>query len=84
RNFGGDLATGLSRAGFGFRCDSDLGQLAALRAGMGIGGAQSALAAATPALVPVLGDRFRVEMEVWLAMHENLRASRRVRLLFDH
>jgi DNA-binding transcriptional LysR family regulator len=26
--------------------------------------------------------RFRLEM--WLALHEDLRASRRVRLLFDH
>jgi DNA-binding transcriptional LysR family regulator len=84
RNIGGVLAQGLSRERFSYRCDSDLGQLAALRAGIGIGGAQVALAARTADLVPVLADEVLFDMEVWLAMHEDLKASRRVRLLFDH
>lgn len=84
RRIGGALARGLSRERFGYRCDSDLGQLAALRAGAGIGGAQVALAARTADLVPVLPDQVLFDMEVWLAMHEDLKASRRVRLLFDH
>jgi DNA-binding transcriptional LysR family regulator len=68
---------------FGFRCDSDLAQLAALRAGLGIGGCQDNVAKKNPDLIPVLPD-LRFELEIWLAMHEDLRATRRIRLLFDH
>jgi hypothetical protein len=34
--------------------------------------------------VPVLQDRVMFQLEMWVVMHEDLRASRRVRLLFDH
>jgi DNA-binding transcriptional LysR family regulator len=74
----------LSREFFGFRCDSDLAQLAALRAGVGIGGCQKAIARRDKMLVPVLADRISFRLEMWLAMHEDLRANRRVKLLFDH
>lgn len=80
----GGAALALTRDSFAFRCDSDVAQLAALRAGFGIGGCQLALAADEPDLVPVLADTLRFELEMWLVMHEDLRASRRVRLLFDH
>lgn len=83
RSVGGPALT-LTREAFAFRCDSDVAQLAALRAGLGIGGCQLALAADEPDLVPVLADSLRFELEMWLCMHEDLRASRRVRLLFDH
>jgi DNA-binding transcriptional LysR family regulator len=84
RSVGGSFAAQANRDDFDFRSDSDLAQLAALRAGLGIGGAQVRIAMRTPTLIPVLGDTLRFEMEVWLAMHENLKATRRVRLLFDH
>ena len=29
-------------------------------------------------------DVFRFKLEIWLAMHEDLRATRRIRLSFDH
>ncbi|MGO8797839.1 MAG: LysR family transcriptional regulator [Roseiarcus sp.] len=74
----------LSRESFGFRCDSDLAQLAALRAGVGIGGCQEAIARRTPKLVAVLPGAFRYALEMWLVMHENSKATRRVRLAFDH
>lgn len=74
----------LSREFFGFRCDSDLALLAALRAGVGIGGCQKAIAERDRGLVPVLADRISFGLEMWLAMHEDLRGNRRVRLLFDH
>lgn len=83
RSVGGQ-SHGLARATFGFRCDSDLGQLAALRAGVGIGGCQDHLAKREPDLLPVLHDAVHFELEIWLAMHEDLRATRRIRLLFDH
>jgi len=78
--------TGLSvtRDMFAVRADSDLVQLAALRAGLGIGGCQVPLALCDPRLVPVLRDEVSFNLEMWLAMHEDLRASQRVRLLFDH
>ncbi len=68
---------------FTLRSDSELAQLALLRAGAGIGGAQAGIARRDPALVPVFHDQFEFTMEMWLAYHEDLRASRRVRLLVD-
>ena len=78
---GGGLDT---RGLFDFRTDSNPAQLAALRTGMGIGGAQIAIARRYPDLVPVLPEVFSFSLEMWLAMHEDLRSVRRVRLLFDH
>lgn len=73
----------LDRSLFNFRTDSNPAQLAALRAGMGIGGAQVAIARQDSDLVPVLPDDFSFSLEMWLAMHKDLRSVRRVRLLFD-
>jgi DNA-binding transcriptional LysR family regulator len=80
----GDLGLPVTREAFAFRADSDLAQLAALRAGLGIGGCQHAIARREPDLLPVLPRAVSFSLEMWLAMHEDLRASRRVRLLFDH
>lgn len=74
----------LDRGLFDFRTDSNPAQLAALRAGLGIGGAQIAIARQYAELVPVLPEAFGFSLEMWLAMHEDLRPARRVRLLFDH
>jgi DNA-binding transcriptional LysR family regulator len=80
----GDYARTMTRESFGLRCDNDLAQLAALRAGVGIGGCQDNIARRTPDLVSVLPNAFRYALDVWLVMHEDLKATRRVRLLFDH
>ena len=79
----GDFAQRLTREDFGFRCDSDLAQLAALRAGVGIGGCQENIARRTPELIAILPNAVQYALEVWLVMHENLKTTRRVRLLFD-
>jgi DNA-binding transcriptional LysR family regulator len=79
----GEFARGLTREDFGFRCDNDLAQLAALRAGVGIGGCQENIARRTAELVNVLPDAIEYALEVWLVMHEDLKATRRVRLLFE-
>ena len=79
----GALAKSLTREDFGFRCDSDLAQLAALRAGVGVGGCQDAIARRTPDLVPVLPNAFQMTLEVWLVMHRDLKTAPRVRLMFD-
>jgi DNA-binding transcriptional LysR family regulator len=80
----GDIPRQLTREAFGFRCDSDLAHLAALRAGVGIGGCQENIARRMPELVAVLPNAFHFAMEVWLVMHASLKTTRRVRLLFDH
>lgn len=74
----------VSREAFAFRSDSEHARLAALRGGFGIGGCQDAIARRCPDLVAVLPGDIRFDLEMWLVMHEDLRASRRVRLLYDH
>ncbi len=71
------------RSAFALRIDSDLGQLAALRAGFGIGMCQAPVARRDPDLVPVLVAEIAVNLEVWIVMHENLRSSARFRVVFD-
>jgi len=73
----------ISRPAFGFRTDSDLAQLAALRAGVGISGCQKLLAAREPKLLPVLAGEVSFRLEMWVAMHESLRSTRRVRMMFE-
>ena len=65
------------------RTDSDLAQLALIRAGTGIGICQSALAHRTPGVVRVLREEFSMPLETWVAMHEDLRDSPRCRVTFD-
>ena len=79
----GAISKELTRADFGFRCDSDLAQLAALRAGVGIGGCQEGVARRSKDLVPILSGAFHMTLEVWLVMHRDIRSTPRVRLLFD-
>jgi DNA-binding transcriptional LysR family regulator len=80
----GKLPRAVTRENFGFRCDSDLAQFAVLRAGVGIGGCQHNIARRFEELVPVLAKAIRFELEVWVAMHEDMKSTGRVRLLFDH
>ncbi|MFZ5893612.1 MAG: LysR family transcriptional regulator [Myxococcota bacterium] len=73
----------LSREMFAFRCDSDIAQYAALRAGFGIGVCQVALAK-RDRLVRLLPSVLRFELGMWVVMHKDHRSSRRMRLMFDH
>lgn len=68
---------------FALRTDSHLAQLAAIRAGFGIGICQVALARRDRNLVRVLPDAFELKLGTWLAMHENLRSTPRCRAVFD-
>jgi DNA-binding transcriptional LysR family regulator len=68
---------------FALRTNSDLAQLAAIRAGFGIGVCQVALARRDRDLVRVLPDAFELKLGTWLAMHENLRSTPRCRIVFD-
>ena len=78
------LGMPLQREMFALRTDADLAQLAALRAGFGLGVCQYGIARRDPDLVPVLTNAFKFEIEMWLAMHKDLRGTKRMRLLFDH
>ncbi|MBB6187380.1 LysR family transcriptional regulator [Rhodanobacter sp. MP7CTX1] len=72
------------REDFALRSDSDLAQLAAIRAGYGMGVCQQQIARRDRNLVPVLPEAFKFDLDTWLVMHEDLKTSRRTRLLFDH
>jgi DNA-binding transcriptional LysR family regulator len=71
------------RGMFAFRSDSDLAQLAALRAGFGIGVCQLGLARRSADLVRVLPKSFLFKLEVWIVMHSDLRSSARCRVAAD-
>jgi DNA-binding transcriptional LysR family regulator len=71
-----------SRDGFAFRADSDLAQLAAIRAGFGIGVCQSGIAARDRRLVRVLPRQFSWKLDTWVAMHEDLKGSARCAVTF--
>ncbi|MCC5987872.1 MAG: LysR family transcriptional regulator [Pararhodobacter sp.] len=75
--------TGVTRRMLRFRCDDESAQLNAIRAGMGIGAMQAGIARQNPKLRPVLADSISFRLECWLAMHEDLRHSARVRLVAD-
>ncbi|MGB3339220.1 MAG: LysR family transcriptional regulator [Devosia sp.] len=73
----------LDRSNFALRVDNDVAQLAAIRAGFGIGICQVPIAAVNPDLTRVLPDQFQVDLETWVVMHEDLRSSARCRVVFD-
>jgi DNA-binding transcriptional LysR family regulator len=71
-----------TRSLLAFRSDSTLAQLAAIRAGFGIGACQSALAARDASLQRLMRKQFSIRMETWIAMHEDLRQSPRCAVTF--
>lgn len=72
-----------ARERFAYRADGDLAHLALIRAGAGIGFCQVPLARREPVLQRVLADEFRLQLDTWVAMHEDLRNSPRCRAAFD-
>ena len=74
----------LTRDLFALRTDADLAQLAAIRAGFGIGVTQLGIGRRDPDLVALLPGALKFEIEMWLAVHKDLRSTKRMRLLFDH
>jgi DNA-binding transcriptional LysR family regulator len=74
---------GLRRDHFALRTDSDLAQLAMIRAGYGIGMCQVPLARRDAALVRIMPEQFCSQLETWVVMHADLRNSTRCRVTFD-
>ncbi|MBX3485904.1 LysR family transcriptional regulator [Phenylobacterium sp.] len=81
----GDLSVGrpITRDIFALRTDNDVAQLAALKAGFGIGACQKQIGRRF-GLTPVMADLFSFKLDIWICMHETLRGSPRMRLMFDH
>jgi DNA-binding transcriptional LysR family regulator len=72
-----------ARSSLAFRADSDLAQLAAIRAGFGIGICQSALAKRDANLVRILPRKFSLALDTWIAMHEDMRGNPRCSVTFS-
>lgn len=73
----------VSRDMFAFRCDNEAAQLAALKAGLGIGLVQSAIARLDPELVAILPNDVAFKLECWLAVHEDQKNQPAIRATFD-
>ena len=65
-----------------FQCTSAIGQLEAVRAGMGLGIVHDFIAGQHPELVPVLPER-RAQRRYWIVEHEDTRGLGRVRAVHD-
>jgi DNA-binding transcriptional LysR family regulator len=69
---------------FAYRTDHQLAQLAAIRAGCGVGICQVPLAKRDPDLVRLFARQVALPLPTWITMHGDLRGNRRMRLVFDH
>lgn len=77
------LSFPVDKNNFCFRTDSNVAQLALIRAGVGIGICQVELAKQDDNLVRLLADDFCFEMDTWVTMHEDLRKSPACKAIFD-
>jgi DNA-binding transcriptional LysR family regulator len=66
-----------------FECASAVGQVEAVRNGLGLGVLHHFISAALPDVVPVLPER-RAQRAYWLSMHEDVRAVARIRAVVEH
>ncbi len=78
-----NIGVPITRDLFALRTDNDAAQLAALKAGFGIGVCQHQVGRRN-GLVAILPDLFSFQLEVWICMHETLRGTPRIRLMFDY
>jgi DNA-binding transcriptional LysR family regulator len=77
------LIPAAEHARFTLRADSNLAQFGAVKAGSAIGICQVNLAREIPDLVQLFPDEFRLPLQTWIVMHEDLRGSPRCRATFD-
>jgi DNA-binding transcriptional LysR family regulator len=73
----------LAELAFAFRADSNLAQLSAIRAGVGLGLCQTGLAEAPVKLTRVLPEAVEARLPCYVAMHENLRTTPVYRAAFQ-
>ncbi len=68
---------------FNVRADSNLVQLAAIRAGLGIGVCQTSIAARDPDLVEILPGALGIGLETFVVMHQSLKTTPRYRATYN-
>lgn len=74
----------MERDAFALRTDDLMAQWQAVRAGLGVGFIASYLARTDPDVVPVLSGQLNVPaLPMWLAVHREIRTSRRIRAVYD-
>jgi DNA-binding transcriptional LysR family regulator len=73
----------IDREDFFYKTDNHIAQLNILRKGLGIGVMQTKLAENERNLVQVLKKEFNYSLPVWVVMHEDLKASKKIRTLFN-
>lgn len=73
----------MDRSTFALCADSDLAQLAAIRAGFGIGICQARIAQRDPNLVRILPEEIALDLGLWIVMHEDLKTNARCRAVFE-
>lgn len=81
----GFAAQGLvvGREQFAFRSDDLIVVWQAVRAGLGVGFVSEYLIRSDPAVIPVL-PKLKIEpLPVWLAVHKEIRTSKRIRAVYD-
>ncbi|NIY75969.1 LysR family transcriptional regulator [Thalassospira sp. HF15] len=72
----------IANAHFAMRVDSNVAQLAMMRAGFGVAACQLGLARRTEGCMRLLPD-FTLALDTWVTMHEGLRDHLRCRVVFD-
>lgn len=78
------LHPALTPAAMSIRTDSHPAQLAAIRAGLGIGVIQKSVGCSDPGLRMVLPDTALPALPYWIVAHEDLRKVPRIRAVIDH
>ena len=73
----------LQRENFALRTDDLMAYLEAVRAGLGVGFLADYVARADNALVPILPMLKIPPIPMWLAVHREIRTSRRIRAVYD-
>ena len=68
---------------FGFRCDNDIAEINAVRAGIGIGPLHTGMASKWSEVTQVLPDTPVPPLELWLACHADVRHNKRIRVVMD-
>ncbi len=73
----------IDRHAFAFRSDNQIVLWEAVKAGLGVGFAQASLVAREPVVEQVLPGLPLPSLPLWLAIHEDLRMSARIRSVLD-
>tara|TARA_R110002073_G_scaffold35973_20_gene105046 strand:- start:1104 stop:1997 length:894 start_codon:yes stop_codon:yes gene_type:complete len=68
---------------FGFRCDNDIAEINAVRAGIGVGPLHTGMASKWSDVTQILPDIHVPALELWLACHADVRHNKRIRVVMD-